>query len=339
MTTRVSTEWSFNGLQALVLTNGALRVVLLPELGGKIWQVTNLRDGRDLLWHNPRLTAAKVGFGSVYDDVFFGGWDELFPNDIPEELAGEPYPDHGELWAAPWTWRVEQDGPQTVQVSMSLSTAISACRITRTITLADGDPHFRVSWRITNDSGRDLPYLWKQHVAVPVHEPARLTMGAGPVEFEDFGHPRARTHDGRYQWPYLVDEAGARHDMRATLPAESQVSEFQYATELSDGYCAVTYADGSGIGLAFDPAVFPSCWTFASYGGWRAHEVLILEPCTGYPVGVTTGIEAGTHRTLAAGAALETELVMVTYTGMADVTGIDSDGTVQGTQLKAGTTS
>jgi hypothetical protein len=339
MTTRVSSDWSFNGLQALVLTNGALRVVLLPELGGKVWQVTNLRDGRDLLWHNPRLTAAKVGFGSVYDDVFFGGWDELFPNDIPEELAGEQYPDHGELWAAPWTWHIEADGPRTVRVTLSLSTAISACRITKTITITDGDPHFTVSWRIANESGRDLPYLWKQHVAVPVSEPARLTMGASRVEVDDFGNPRASAPGDGYEWPHLVDDAGERHDMRATLPAGSRVSEFQYATELTSGYCAVTYADGSGIGLAFDPEVFPSCWTFASYGGWRAHEVLILEPCTGYPVSVAKGIDDGTHRTLAAGAALETELVMVAYQGMADVTGIDTDGTVQGTRLKAETTS
>lgn len=336
MTAKVSTDWSFNGVQALVLSNDRLRVVLLPELGGKIWQITNLRVGRDLLWENPRLTARPVPFGSSYDDVFFGGWDELFPNDVPEELASEPYPDHGELWAAPWTWRIEEDGPERVRVTLSLATAISACRITKTLTLAAGEPRIRLSWRIENASPQDLPYLWKQHVAVPAGEPAVLTMGARNVYVEGFGNPRAGGEGSRYEWPYLVDDAGESHDMRPTLPAESRVAEFQYATELDGGWCAVTYADGSGIGLAFDSDVFRSCWTFASYGGWRAHEVLVLEPCTGHPVSVSDGIAAGTHQTLPAGGVLETELVMVAYDGMAEVTGIDDNGCPQGARLNDG---
>ncbi len=330
MTARVSTDWSFNGVQALVLENDRLRVVVLPELGGKIWQVTNLRAGRDLLWQNPRLKPGPVGFGSSYDDQFFGGWDELFPNDVPEEIAGEPFPDHGELWATPWTWRVDEDGPERIRITMSLATPISACRITKTLTLVAGEPRLRLSWRIANQSGRDVPYLWKQHVAVPVGEPAVLTMGARSMYVEGFGNPRAGGEGSRYEWPHLVDDAGTSHDMRPTLPPDSRVAEFQYATELEDGWCAVTYADGSGIGLVFDKSVFRSCWTFASYGGWRAHEVLVLEPCTGYPVSVSDGLSAGTHQVLPAGGALETELVMVAYEAMSDVTGIDSDGAPRG---------
>lgn len=336
MTARVSTDWSFNGIPALVLENGRLRVVLLPELGGKIWQITNLRNGRDLLWQNPRLTARPVPYGSSYDDVFFGGWDELFPNDLAEEIAGELYPDHGELWAAPWTWQIEDQGPERVRVALSLATAISGCRITKTIILEADDPRIKVSWRIENASQQNLPYLWKQHVAVPADEPAMLTMGAKNVYVEGFGNPRAGGKGTSYAWPHLVDDAGRSHDMRPTLPANSRVAEFQYATNLDDGWCAVTYADGSGIGLAFDSDVFRSCWTFASYGGWRAHEVLILEPCTGHPVSVCDGIAAGTHQTLSAGSVLETELVMVAYEGMAEVAGIDKNGCLQGTGLTVG---
>ncbi len=335
MSVRVSKDWSFNGVQAIVLENDRLRVVLLPELGGKVWQISDRRAGRDLLWQNPRITARPVPFGSVYDDVFFGGWDELFPNDVPEELDGEPFPDHGELWASAWQWRVDQQDPDAVTVTLSMQTPISACRFSKSLTLRDGASHLNVAWCIENQSGRDLPYLWKQHVAVPVAEPARLGMGARSMYVEGFGNPRGGREGTRYEWPHLVDDNGEQHDMRPTLPGKSQVSEFQYATELEAGWCAVTYADGSGIGLAFDAEVFRSCWTFASFGGWRAHEVLILEPCTGYPISVADGVAAGTHQILPAGAVIETELAMVAYDGMDEVQGVNRDGSVDGSLLSS----
>ncbi|MDT5081706.1 MAG: hypothetical protein QOJ80_6343 [Mycobacterium sp.] len=323
----VDVDWSYRGLQAVILSNRYLRVVVLPELGGKVWQVTDLRNGRDLLWHNPRATAHRVEIGSTYDDVFFGGWDELFPNDEPEQLAGEPYPDHGELWTAAWDWRLDDQH----RLTLSTRTPISACHFTKTITLVDNEPHLDIAWRIHNQGLEELPYLWKQHVAVPTDEPATLTMGARTVYLEDFGRPRAGRPGTEYAWPYLLQD-GVRHDMRPTLPRETRAAEFQYATELDAGWCAVTYADGSGIGLAFDPEVFPSCWTFASHGGWRAHEVLILEPCTGYPSSVIKGIAAGTHRTLPADGVVTTALMMVAYQGMSEVTAIATDGTVTGTR-------
>ena len=37
MTVRISADWSFHGFRAVILENAALRIVLLPELGAKIW--------------------------------------------------------------------------------------------------------------------------------------------------------------------------------------------------------------------------------------------------------------------------------------------------------------
>ncbi|WP_127354568.1 DUF5107 domain-containing protein [Actinacidiphila soli] len=332
MSARVSSEWSYRGLQALVMDNEFLRVVVLPELGGKIWQLTAVRSGRDFLWHNPRLKARLIPFGTTYDDVFLGGWDELFPNDVPEELAGEPYPDHGELWASTWDWTVERS-PEEVRLILTLRAPISGCSIEKTLTLRSGESHLRVRSRITNEGHTALPFLWKQHVAVPVSERASIGLGARTMYVEDFGVPRAGSPGETYPWPHLVGPDGSSTDMSKTLPPDSRVSEFQYATELDGGWCSVTYEDGTGIGLSFDPGVFRSCWLFASYGGWRGHEVLILEPCTGYPVSVTEGLEAGTHQVLPAGGTVETALTVVVYDQIASVSGISPDGGVEGQSL------
>jgi hypothetical protein len=40
--------------------------------------------------------------GADYDSNFYGGIDELIPNDIPENIDGIDDPDHGELWTTPF---------------------------------------------------------------------------------------------------------------------------------------------------------------------------------------------------------------------------------------------
>jgi hypothetical protein len=329
MKATVSAEWSYRGLPAVVLDNGLIRIVVLPTLGGKVWDLHDLRTGRQFLWHHPRIGAAPVSFGSTFDDVFHGGWDELFPNDLPETLAGEPYPDHGEVWALPWSWAIIDDGDE-IGVDLSVRTPISACTLTKSLRIKDGEASLHIRQRLSNDSSRDLPFMWKQHLAVAVEGDARIDLPATSVYVEDFGAQRGPLTGTTYTWPHAVDASGESHDMRRTLPQSSGVAEFQYATELSDGWCAITHADGTGIALAFDREVFSSCWTFASYGGWRDLQVAILEPCTGYPVSVSDGVSAGTQRILPAGAVIETDLTAVVYSGLASVTSVSIDGGIAG---------
>lgn len=306
----VDTSWSLRGLQAVVLRNEHLTAVVLPELGGKVWEVHDRLSGRQLLWHHPRLGPGRVPFGSTYDDVFHGGWDELFPNDVPEVLAGEAYPDHGELWASAWEWRTDAPGPDGVaSVTLRLATPISACTFAKTISLAPGARELTVAVDLVNGSGTDLPFLWKQHLALAVSAGARVDLGAGEMLIGDFGTPRAGAAGATYTWPELVVE-GVAHDMRPVLPHESRVCEFQYATTVHEGWCELAHADGTTVRLSFDPGVFASCWLFSSYGGWRDLDVAVLEPCTGHPISVVDGVAQGTHRVLRAGEQLSTSMTL-----------------------------
>lgn len=264
----------------------------------------------------------------MYDDAFAGGWDELFPHDMPERLAGEEYPDHGEAWSLPWEWGVVTAGPHRAEIRLSLLTPISGCRLEKTVVLTDKEARLVVRSRLTNTTAQPLPYLWKQHVAVPIATGDRIDLPATSMYVEDFGAPRTGRAGLTYDWPRAHDAEGATHDMRYAPPADSGIAEFQYATGLSAGWCAVTHSGGVGLGLAFDEQVFRSGWLFASYGGWRGLRVLVLEPCTGYPVSVTEGVDAGTHSVLAPGQNVETEIAAVPYEGVGGVSGVGRDGSV-----------
>ncbi|HWQ13791.1 MAG TPA: DUF5107 domain-containing protein [Roseiflexaceae bacterium] len=329
MTVTVSTEWSYNGIPAVILENRLLRAAVLPALGAKIWQLTYLPAGRELLWHHPRIRPRPLPFHSTYDDVFFGGWDELFPNDLAEELGGERMPDHGEVWTLPWDYALERVTPEEAVLHLWVETPISACRVEKWLALRAGEPKLRFRHRITNLGRHEQPFLWKLHPALAVDEHSRIDMGAREVYVEDFGPPRNGRTGVRYHWPFLTDDEGRRHDMRRCLPASAGVNEFQYATELDGGWCALTHTrERIGLGLAWEREKLPSCWIFASYGGWRALQVAILEPCTGYPVSVADGVARGTHQLLAPGASLVCDVTATVYTGVSGVAHIDADGNV-----------
>ena len=60
MSARVAEGWSLHGIPALVLENAALRVTLLPELGGHVLELVDKEADRNLLWSNPRTLPRRA---------------------------------------------------------------------------------------------------------------------------------------------------------------------------------------------------------------------------------------------------------------------------------------
>jgi len=317
-----------SGNRTIVLENERLSVIIMPELGAKIWQIIYKPKNKPLLWNNPELQPGKVAFGENFEDVFFGGWDELFPNDMAEELSGRAQPDHGEVWSLPWDSRVE-DAAGEVTVHMWVTTPISNCKVEKWITLKSGTSKLYLRYRITNLSDTDQPFLFKLHPALMTDEHCRVDHGARTMVMDDLGQLRDGIRSGPYEWPFLTSGTGQIQDMRLSLPETTKVKEIQYTTGGHAGWCSMTNTrDGVGFGLAFDPGFFKTLWLFTSYGGWGDQQMVILEPCTGYPMSVNSGIERGTHQLLQAGQSMETELIAVVYEGLASVSSIDSHGNV-----------
>ncbi|GAA2109188.1 hypothetical protein GCM10009841_30280 [Microlunatus panaciterrae] len=296
---RVDADWPYRGFRAVVLENARLRAVVLPELGGKIISLQYKPADLELLWRHPRLPLRPVAFGSSYDDQFFGGWDELYPNDEAETLAGEAMPDHGEVWSLPWRFSTGTDAT-AAWVRLEVKTPISASRICKTLTLPQEGSSLTVGYQLQNVGCQDQPFMWKSHVAVQMHQDSLVDMGADSVLLHDFGHPRARGASPLFQWPTLHAD-GVDHDMRRPLAPNSGHSEFMLATSMHAGFCSVEHPSrGAALRLTFDLDALPSCWLFASYG-WRGLNTVVLEPCTGYPLSVAQGAAQGTHQVLRAG--------------------------------------
>jgi DNA-binding transcriptional ArsR family regulator len=215
---------------------------------------------------------------------------------------------------------IERDDEDEVGLHLWLETTEYPCRLDTWLHLGAGQRRIRLQYRLVNTGAEDLPYLWKLHVAVALGTGSRVDLGADTMYVEDFGPTRTGLTAVSYTWPRWEGPDGELRDMRQVPPPSSGLAELQYATTMKAGWCAVTRPESAvGLGLIFDLAIFPSCWTFASYGGWQDLHVLVLEPCTGYPLSVAAGAGAGTHRMLAAGQILETDVTAVVIEEMREV--------------------
>jgi len=325
----VSTDWSYQGLRAVVLENRHIRVVILPEAGAKIWQITHKPTDTDVLWNNPRMTPARLPMNSRYDDVWSGGWDELFPNDEAAPIDGEAYPDHGEVWTSPWHAEPFATRDE-VGVHLKLVTPISAIRLEKTIRVRRDSSRIAFRHSLSNPGFAPFHFLWKLHPALAVTAQHRIDFPAMKVILEPGFPGTLGGAQPLFEWPY-AELNGASIDLRCIPPASARQLYFFYGTQMQAGWCALTNtATRLACGLVFDKEVFPSCWLFASYGGWRNHNVAVLEPCTGYPVNFDAMRAAGRHRTLAPGESLDTDVLFVLQEGVQAVTRIDPDGTIVG---------
>ena len=321
----VSTDWSYRGLRSVILENQVLRVVIFPEAGAKIWQITYKPFDADLLWNNPRIPPARLPSNSRYDDVWSGGWDELFPNDEVSVIEGESYPDHGELWtgewdAEPWS-RADEVG-----VRLRYTTPISSIEVEKTIRLRCDQPRIEFQHRFTNRGRAAFPFLWKLHPAMAVTPQHRIDFPAMQVALGTRFSGNTRRRPGT--WPVAIGQVPAGDiDLRRVTPEDARQLYFFYGTQMKGNWCALTNTEtGLACGLHFDPKVFPCSWLFATYGGWRNYNVAVLEPCTGYPLNFEAMKAAGRHRTLAPGESLQTDVRFLVQEGLRSVGAIDASG-------------
>src|SRR6202008_67113 len=218
MQVRVSTDWSYRGLDAVVLENRLLRIVILPQAGGKIWQITYKPLDADLLWNNPRIAPAKLPLNSRYDDVWCGGWDELFPNDEACLIEGESYPDHGELWTGNWSAEpFSQAG--LARVRLRFVTPISSIEVEKIILLRADEARIEFEYCFTNRGNTRFPFLWKLHPAMSVSPQHRIDFPAMKVHLEPAFPGTLAGAAEPADWPVIKTPSG-NVDLRR-IPPES----------------------------------------------------------------------------------------------------------------------
>ena len=276
------------------LDNGRVRTDLLPGFGGRAWTLEDLERRTQWVWHNPKVSLAAPAPGASYDDSWAGGWEELFPNDAAGEFDGRALPDHGEWWSRAWTADVVEDSPKRAEVRMRLETRSVEASCEKIVSLDAGAKSLRVRYRIENHQKTTLRFMLKQHFAAAARPGDRLELPGGTIHRVDSS------------FSTLVKACPAEWSSDFVLPAAGADREFVYVTDLREGWAGLRRPDGAALRMKFDLKVFPHCWVFMDFGGWRGLYTVVIEPCTNWPKDLAQAAAEGRCASLPPGGVLET---------------------------------
>lgn len=284
-----------DGTPVIRLENDFLQLEIAPGVGGRITSLVDKASGHDFLWRNGGLTLAGLTPYSEYDPNFYGGIDELIPNDLPEDLYGYESPDHGELWTTALEYEVQGD-----EVVLSRLLPLCGLHYERRIALRADAPFVDLHYRITNESSEERAFLWKLHAALAIEPGDRIVCPARTGQVVDLAWSRWETLTP-FAWPFV--EQG-RADV---VPECDGTIDFLYLYDLEAGRIGLHSQNNDLLfEYQFDTGVFPYAWYFASYGGFDGHYVAVLEPCTTMPLSVIEAAQLKQCSLLAPGAQIET---------------------------------
>ncbi len=176
--TLIDTTLVHEGVPGIAMEGEHLRLTLFPDAGAKILDLVHRQTGENLLWQNPRVPLRRTYPGASFDDVWCGGWDELFPTDAACTIGDNTFHDHGDLWYGPWEPVGEQDDGKTATVALRRYAVALPCLMEKWITVRRDRLDVCFRHRLTNLGRHPVRFVWNLHVAHAIGPDSRIVLPA-----------------------------------------------------------------------------------------------------------------------------------------------------------------
>ena len=300
----------------MTLSNDAMRLVVVPDLGGKIVSLVSRSTGREWLWENPHLPLRKPPTDATdFGQFDSGGWDEIFPTVNPCRVPGSGWgdralTDHGELWYRPWETFAAQVVPHRVaSLTLAVDDADLPFRFERTLTLPDGDGPLTASYELTNRSDCPLPYIWAAHPLVAIEPGMRIGLPADTrVQCVGGTSGDFRIRGRAFTWPSATPVDGPTVDVSVVPKSQgdllSGVAMKLFTDCPPEGCVSLTTAETTEeLRLLFDSKLVAHVGLWLNYAGWSGAATppyfnLGLEPTTSPWYAVSKAVLSGEAKQL-----------------------------------------
>lgn len=172
--------------EVVILENDALRLVFLPKLGGRLYQVIEKTTGRGLLYNNPVIKPTRWGPEDMNWWLAAGGMEWAFPVE-----------EHGYAWGMPWMYTVSNASDGSGVITLSYLDAPSDVAAQVTVTLPPTGREFSVAPIISNHGSKATQSQMWISAAFP----------AGPGQFVDLPAQTVSVHSVGYDEGVEVGQA------------------------------------------------------------------------------------------------------------------------------------
>lgn len=303
-------ESSFKGCKCLILEDELLKVVVLPEIGGKIASIYNKPKEFELLFQNKEETYKKAKIYDRFEKFDASGFDDAFPG-IDEGLVnigGTPvrYPDHGEIWSMSFQHEITGE-----KLRLKGRSSILPYNYSKELSVKAGV--LTVGYEIVNYGTADLPCLWAMHCLIRCEEDMRLVFPEGTTEVRNvFESKYLGPVDKIHPYPVTTAENGERFSLDRIFPEEASKCEKYYVNgRVSQGVAGVYYP-GRDVSykVYFDKEKLPYLGFWLTEGGFRGDYNCALEPANGFYDAIATAMREKALYILKAGEKLEFELAI-----------------------------
>jgi galactose mutarotase-like enzyme len=292
-------ETTLGGFRKFTLENETARVAFLPELGGKMIEMTELATGAQYLLEpqseDGEYRRARVG--DPFDQFDVSGFDECFPTiaDCRLKLNGEEIdaPDHGEVWSRPWEAKAENDA-----LLLAIDGLMWNYRLEKRVRLVGARVEF--DYRLTNGGGERFPFLWSAHPLLKIEEGAeiRLPSEADRVFVNWASDAKLGTFGETRDWPRLATN-GSAADYSIAPDEKAGVAAKVFTERLTKG-AAEYYLPSLNrvLRVEFDVEASPYVGVWLCYGGWPPeedrvkHRTAAIEPANGRPDSLAEAIKS-----------------------------------------------
>ena len=162
-------DFTWRGVRCLSLENAHVRVVVSPDKGCDILELTHKATDTEVLYQAP------WGLGSPHDrhapapggpfrDRFAGGWFLMLPNG-PEPCThnGADFGHHGEASQLAWSASVTDDRPERIEVVFRVRLRRMPLWVERRISLERDDDRLTLGETVRNEGGEPLQLVWGHH--------------------------------------------------------------------------------------------------------------------------------------------------------------------------------
>lgn len=294
---------------AIALENDLLRLVVIPELGGKIVSLVSQRTQREWLWRNPYLPLARPPLNVTNFGHFdSGGWDEIFPTVDPCRIPKTPWgerllTDHGELWYRPWRTISEKANNDAASLALAVQPSELPFQFERVLTLTSEGP-LEIGYRLTNLCDQELPYLWAAHPLVAIRSGDEIRLPAGcRVSSTAWLNLDPAQQAIPFAWPHLDLSDGRSLDLSHVSKEDGSFAIKMFAEDISPRAVTIVGSDKVGLRLEFS-APMAHCGLWLNCGAWSGADTepyfnLGVEPTSSLGDNLAKLLESGQAKSLA----------------------------------------